>query len=77
MSKSSAFNSPCSDEIADGHVVGARDRVDGVDPGAQEADAVFVLGPPVIFLEVLAVGAHVHEEDGGVQGVGLCSAPWR
>jgi hypothetical protein len=56
-------------EVADGNVIGARHRVDGVDPGAQEADPVFVLGPPVVLFEVLAVGAHVHEEDGGIQGV--------
>ena len=55
-------------EVADGQVAGARDLVDGVHPGAQEADAVFLFGPPVIFFEVLAVGAHVHEEDGGIQG---------
>ena len=69
MSKTSVFNSPVSGEIADGHVIGARHRINGVDPGAQEADAVFVLGPPVIFLEVLAVGPHVHEENGGVQRI--------
>ena len=56
-------------EVADGHVIGARHRIDGVDPGAQEADAVFVFGPPVVLLEVLAVGAHVHEENGGVQRI--------
>ena len=67
MSKCSTFNSPLR-EVADGHVIGARHRIDAVDPGAQEADAVFFFGPPVILLEVFAVGAHVHEEDGGVQG---------
>ena len=69
MSKTSVFNSPSFREIADGHVIGARHRINGVDPGAQEADAVFVLGPPVILLEVLAVGPHVHEENGGVQRI--------
>jgi len=38
----------------------------GVDPAADEIDPGF-LGPVVILLEILAVGADIHVEDGGVQ----------
>ena len=45
-------------------------RVHRVDPGAHETHPLLILGPVVVLLKVLAVGAHVHEEDGGVQFLG-------
>ena len=55
-------------KIPDVDVIGAGHRIDGVHPGADEADPLLVPGPPVIFFEFFAVGAHIHEENGGIQG---------
>ena len=67
MSKISVASSPDLGDVADFQVVAAADRVDRVHPAADEAHAVLLFGAVVEAFEILAVGAHVHEEDGAVQ----------
>ena len=55
-------------QIPDVDVIGAGHRIDGVHPGADEPDPLLVPGPPVIFFEFFAVGAHIHEENRRIQG---------
>jgi hypothetical protein len=41
-----------------------------MDSGPDESNSTFLLGLIVISLEILSIGAHVHEENGTVQGTG-------
>jgi len=41
-----------------------------MDPGPDESNSSFLLGLIVISLEILSIGAHVHEENGTIQGTG-------
>ena len=54
-------------DVADFQVVAAADRVDRVHAAADETHAVLLFGAVVEAFEILAVRAHVHEEDGAVQ----------
>ena len=40
-----------------------------MDPGAQKTHPELILRPPVVSFKLFAVGAHIHKEDSGVQGL--------
>ena len=65
------LNRPIFRHIANVDVAGLVIGIHAVNPGADKAHPAFLFGPPVILLKILPMGAHVHEEDGGVQGVFL------
>jgi len=56
---------PILGDIADDEVAVTGNRVDGVDAGTNKPHAILIAGSQEVFLEVFAVGAHIHEKDGG------------
>ncbi len=56
-------------DVLQKEIVGFRHRIHGMDPGTDKTDPPFFLGPIVIFFEFLAVGAHIHKENGRIQGM--------
>src|SRR5208337_260840 len=55
--------------VLDRHVVAVGNGVHRVHTRTDEPNSILVPRPVVIFLEVLAVSAHVHIENGGVEAV--------